>query len=321
MEVFVTGGTGFVGSHVVERLIERGHKPICLVRDSSNTEHLERLGVEQHLGELTRTSSLADPVERADAVIHIAGLTKAPSAELLFRVNGEATGDLVSVAAEKFGSLNRFVYVSSMAAHGPSTDGQNSEPEPVSRYGKSKLMGEEYVLEWADMLPVTVFRPPVVYGPRDTDVLPFFQAAAKGIAPVYGDGNKRVSLIYVEDLADAVVESIETEHESGAIMPLHDGNCRTHRELLSDIADAVGKSPTEVSVPPLVFKGAAHISEWWGDLTGQNVMLTPDKLEEIRRCWVCRNHAADNHLGWSPNWDLSEGAARTAEWYRDQKML
>ncbi|MFB6263899.1 MAG: NAD-dependent epimerase/dehydratase family protein, partial [Bradymonadaceae bacterium] len=289
LRVFVTGGTGFVGSHVVDRLVEAGHSPLCLIRETSDTSHLDELGVDTYTGSLGAVEDLRPALEQADAVVHIAGIVKAREPEDFYDINGEATVALAELAAE-VGGFRRFVYLSSIAAQGPGfrPDVEAREPAPVSHYGRSKLLGEEGVQEVAGELPVSIFRPPPVYGPRDHEMFKIFQGAARGVVPVYGDGESVTSVVHVFDLADAVVRSLEREHPSGAVFPIDDGNHYSWNELAKHFGRPFGGEPFTVGVPPFLFSVGARLNEWRGTLTGRAVIFTRDKLAELEQdAWVC----------------------------------
>jgi nucleoside-diphosphate-sugar epimerase len=324
MRVFVTGGTGFVGSHIVEHLLEAGHDPLCLVRETSDTTHLDALGVDQHLGTLDEVDGLRPAIDASDAVVHVAGVVKVRETRDFYRINGEATADLAELVRSHRPDLERFVYVSSIAAQGPGMPERSSEsdPEPVSHYGRSKLLGEEGVREIADDVPVTIFRPPPVYGPRDEEMFALFRGASLGIAPVYDDGEARLSIVHVFDLARAVLASLERDHESGSTFPIDDGDHYSWREMVEVCGDVFDTDPFVFGVPHPLFATAAHVSEAWASLTRQAAIFGRDKLSEMEQGdWVCGHRALRERLDWSPEWPLERGAEQTAEWYRDEGWL
>jgi nucleoside-diphosphate-sugar epimerase len=326
MRVFVTGGTGFVGSHVVERLLEEGHEPLCLVRETSDTAHLEELGVQTFVGSLAEVESMRPALEQVEAVVHVAGVIKVRDFDDFYRLNGEATGELGRLAAEVNPDLKRFVYVSSVSAQGPSEGPEprphGLEPEPVSHYGKSKLLGEQKLGERLGELAVTIFRPPPVYGPRDYEMLAAFRMAKLGLAPVYGDGSGYLSLIHVFDLARAVVRALGVDHPSGSVFAIDDGEVHTWKTLTRDFGQAMGKRPRHVPVPRFVFHAAGHISEMVGNLTNSATIFNTDKVAEMSQpSWVCGNERLCELLDWQPEWPIDEGARLTADWYRERGWL
>src|SRR5207248_3276260 len=188
-----------------------GHTVRALVRPRSDKRALEKLPrVEFAPGAIEDPASLGPALDGVDAVVHVAGIVKARKPADFFAVNTQGTRNLLDAAVAR-GGLRRFVYVSSLAAVGPSADGtpvpDDAEPRPVTHYGRSKLEAERAVLAAADKLPVTVIRPPMIYGPRDRETLAFFTSIRNGLLPMTGDGMNTLSVIYVEDCASAVVRA------------------------------------------------------------------------------------------------------------------
>lgn len=326
MRVFLTGATGFVGSHVAKKLVDAGHEPVCLVRETSDTEFLHQLGVPTVVGSLGDIEALRETLAGVEAVVHIAGVIKVRRTEDFYRLNGTATGELAKLANQANPDLKRFVYMSSVSAQGPSTgDGARrvgKPASPVSHYGRSKLAGETAALNFCEHMPVTIFRPPPVYGPRDPEMLAPFKFAKYGLAPVYGDGAGLLSLIYVADLARAILMSLEVEHPSGTIFCIDDGAVHTWESLTRDFGRAMGKSPRHIHVPRAVFRVAGVLSEGFGKLTGQAMIFNRDKVTEMSQpSWVCGHRALSEVLGWQPEWPIERGARQTARWYVDNGWL
>lgn len=320
MRVFLSGATGFVGSHIVERLVDAGHQPICMVRKTSNTALLESLGVETVVGSLTDLERVAETLAEVDAVVHVAGVIKVRDTDDFYRMNGDASGELARLAHAANPNLKRFIYMSSVSAQGPSAGDApralDEAPAPVSHYGRSKLAGEVAVLEFADRMPVTIFRPPPVYGPRDYEMLAAFKMAKYGLAAVYGDGSGLLSLIYVEDLAGAVLSALEVEHPSAAVFTIDDGAVHTWESLTRDFGLAMDKSPKHIRLPRTVFRVAGAISEEFGKLTRKATIFNRDKVTEMsQESWICGHEALSETLGWQPEWPIERGARHTAQWY------
>ncbi len=326
MKILVTGATGFLGSHVAERLVRDGHQVRALVRRTSRTDFLESLGVELVLASLETGEGLDRAVEGMDAIVHGAGVVKARSPEDFRRGNAEGTRRLLDAAERRAGALRRFVYVSSLAAAGFTDSGrpktEEDPPTPLTHYGKSKLEGERAVLERADRLAVTAIRPPAIYGPRDTEMYAFFQMVARRVVAFLGSPDNKLSLIYAPDCADAIVTALQHDHPSGRVYFVEDGRQYTQAEFARIVGEALGVRPVPLKVPLGVVRLAALGSELYGRASGRAVMLTRDKLKElVHPNLTCSSARIQRELGWKPRVQLEEGARRTVAWYRSRGML
>ena len=215
MKALVTGGTGFIGSHLTEALIRKGVQVRCLFRKTSDLKWLKGLPVEFVPGDCNDKTSLEEAVRGVDWVFHLAGATKAIKEETYFEVNGLGTENLIHACLENNPRLQKFIYVSSQAAAGPSRNGSSKKEldpcEPVSFYGRSKRMGEESVLAHAHELPALILRPSAVYGPRDKDIFALFKCLSRRIKPCLTGRHQRLSLCYVQDIVQGMLLAVETQ--------------------------------------------------------------------------------------------------------------
>ncbi len=327
MKVLVTGASGFLGSHVTEQLLEKGHTVVALVRRSSNTKFLSTLrGVELAYGAIEDAESVRRAVDGVDAIVHSAGLVKARDEAEFVKTNVGGTRNMLE-AAMATPSVKRFVFVSSLAAVGPSLDGRpvtpDAPPTPVTRYGRSKLEAERLVLAAKDALSVVVLRPPMIYGPRDQESFAFFQSVARRVLPMLGDGKNTLSVIYASDAAAACVRAVESDTPSGRAYFIDDGRVYVWRDMLADVEAALGaRALVRFGLPFSLVRGAALASEGLGRLTGKAVMLTRDKLNELSAPhWVCDSGEARRELGWEPQVGWAEGTRRAVAWYREHGWL
>ena len=323
MSALVTGATGFIGSHLVPRLLEKGCKVRCLVREASALEKLDGLDVEFFPGNLSDPRSLGRAVRGVDYVFHLAGLTKTRKSHEFYDVNARGTENLVEAAVRENPGLKKFVYVSSHAAAGPSFNGgpltEEKEPHPVSDYGRSKLMGEKAVLGRSNILPVVILRPTAVYGPGDRDLYLFFKAIKKGIFPYWGAG--RYSLLYVEDLVEGIIAAAEAApgKSAGKVFFLSDGNVYTNNEIAETIAAALSAHPLKLPLPRFLLSAAAAFSAIAGKDSG---IINRDKLREMGfPNWCCDPGRAVREIGFLPKITLKEGAKWTVNWYRIHQWL
>ncbi len=322
MKLLVTGASGFLGSHVAEQLANEGHDVRVLVRKTSSRAFLIAFPHEEALGDVRDTASLPAAVAGVDAVVHTAGLVKARNEAEFNAVNAQGTANLLAAIEETAPDLRRFVYVSSLAAHGPSPDGSprpvDAAANPISAYGRSKFGGEQITRESALASRSVIFRPPVIYGPRDPALVPFFQLARFRIAPLLMGGRNRISVVYVDDIAHAIAEAATAEADAaGKVYCPEDGSVYSWRDLLAAVEGAVGRRALRISSPRWAFDAASLASEAFGFVARRAVSLTRDKVREMAQShWVCSSEELRRDLGWSPRVSLQEGAKLTAEWYQ-----
>jgi nucleoside-diphosphate-sugar epimerase len=325
MEVLVTGSTGFVGRHVADELARAGHSVRCLVRPAADPSDLLRAGYRIARGEVLDQASLAAAVDGVEAVVHVAGLIAARSFLEMRRVNVEGVARIAAESARA--RTRRFVLVSSLAAAGPSRNGRavrESDPvRPVSRYGLSKLLGERAAVRaLAGRVPLTVIRPPAVYGPHDRGIHGFFDAAARGVRLRLGSRPRRVSIVHGEDLARAIGLSLGKDAAAGGTYFVANSESYEIDELIERIASAVGGRTFPVRVPDPLVRTAGAIAEAVARWRGEVPLFSRDKAREfLATGWVCDPSRAAADLGWRPRWSLDEGLAQTAAWYRERGWI
>lgn len=325
MRIAITGATGFIGSHLAESLCARGHEVTCLVRDPSRARWLEGVTARRVRGDLDAPGSLAALVEGQEVVVHAAGLTKARSLEAYLRVNVEGTGRLLSAALAHAPRLSRFVFFSSQAAMGPSVDGtplaEDAPQQPVSDYGRSKSMAEKLLREQAGPIPVTVIRPPVVFGPREKDVLAYFRLVNAGLMPYLG-GTRVLSIVYAANLVHGVALAIERPLGGTRSYFFTDGVDLEWTGLLDIIARALGKRPLRIRVPLPAAAAAAAVSSALAGLAGRPALLNPGMIAEMRHpINTVSDQRARAELGYRPLVTTEQGVEQTVRWYRDNGWL
>lgn len=315
----MTGATGFIGSHLAEELLRKGYGVSCLVRNTSSLKWLEGLDVSLVAGDCREKASLVKATEGVDVIFHLAGLTKAPRDEDFYSCNAAGTENLLAAARLNPG-LKRFLYLSSLAAVGPSLNGipvtEESEPHPVSSYGKSKLMGEGIVLKYKDSMPVTVIRPPAVYGPRDRDFHVLYRMIKRGI--VLNWGRCVYSLLYVDDLVRALIRAATTPEAEDGVFFVADDALYSNEDIVQAISEAMGARPLTLRVPRMIVPLVAGLS---GRL-GRKAAILKDRAKELGHAnWTCNPSKAHQVLGFIPKVKLTEGVKWTANWYRIHQWL
>jgi nucleoside-diphosphate-sugar epimerase len=322
MKVLLTGGSGFLGGHLAEALVADGHRVRALIRASSPTAHLSSLGVELVRGDVGDLESLPGAVSGIDAVIHAAGLIRARRRRDLYAVNAEGTRALAAAAAAA--GFAHFVYVSSLAAGGPAPSPDpvpaDHASAPLSHYGRSKRDGERAALDFGARMAVRVLRPPILYGPRDREMLALFRMARRGRVPIPRLGDHRVSLLYAPDAARAALACLAAP--AGSIHSVNHGEAHTWPEVVVALGAAVGSRARAVRVPLSVLAAAAACSTAFAWLLGRASAMPWDGVRDLRASyWVADNASLGYAAGWAPSTSLAEGLARTARWYAEVGWL
>ena len=320
----ITGSTGFVGYHLVRKLLDNDYKVKCLVRETSDTFRLNKLGSYGKI-EVIKVSSLTEGInnqkiggalEDVDEVFHLAAATHGTDKEI-YDSNVRLTGNLIDICHNS--NLKRFIFISSIAARGASsTDHLISEEtpyRPLSPYGKSK-MEAELILRKSE-LPFTICSPAVVVGEGDREMMPVYRMIKnKNISFKVGLGNQRLSFIYVEDLAEAIMTAADSDKALGKSYILSDGFQYTQTEYLRKIGRSLGKKNTKViPLPAALAYSIAGAYELWSKISGSSSMLSVSKVDEMRESWVCQpSQRFIDDTGWKPKVSLDEAIQRTANW-------
>jgi nucleoside-diphosphate-sugar epimerase len=298
--IAITGGTGFVGTRLIELALDAGHQ----VRALTRREQPPCKDVTWIRGDLSTTDALTELSKGADAVIHVAGVVNAPDRAGFATGNIDGTRNMLDAA--KRGGVQRFVHVSSLAAR---------EPQ-LSTYGWSKAEGDALVQ--ASGLDWTIVRPPAIYGPGDLEMLELFKLAKRGLALLPPGG--RLSVVEVSDLGRLLL-ALATTSDCRQILDPDDGREGgwSHRDFALAIGAATGKRVAAFALPRLVLKAGAYLDRL---VRGRHAKLTPDRVDYFcHEDWVSdasRRPPADL---WRPRVETPSGLADTARWYRVQGLL
>jgi nucleoside-diphosphate-sugar epimerase len=314
----LTGATGFVGSHLLDRLRDR--EVALLVREERAAAALAGPRRTVVRGGVDDERALVALAEGADVVFHVAGMIAARTEAEFLAANRDGTAAVARACARA--GVRRLVYVSSLAVTGPSEAGRpvhdDTRPRPVTPYGRSKLAGEEALR--ASGVAHAIVRPPVVYGPRDRQILRLFRLAKRGLVPLLGDGTQLLSLIHAADLADALVAAADAP--AGRVYHAAHPAIVTQRELAEAIGRAVGRSPRCLPLPAPVVRAALAASGLASRLTRRPTLLDPAKAPELlAAAWTCTADGLARETGWHARVPLAEGLAQTAAWYRGAGWL
>jgi nucleoside-diphosphate-sugar epimerase len=326
MKIFITGATGFVGSFLTERLIAAGHELTCLVRKQSNLRWIADLKIECFYGSLTDKNSLIRGLDGAEMIYHVAGVTKARTEAEYFAGNYEGTRNLIEAALQFKDKISRFILVSSQTAVGSSPTiipiDETHPAKPLTDYGRSKRAAEEYALSVMDQMPLTIVRPPAVYGPRDTDILEFFRTVKLGIIPQLGGSEKYLSLIHVKDLSRGIVMAAHNPGAAGQVYFLTSPKPYAWSEIARLTLKILEKKGFQIPVPVGLMKGIAFFSESISALTKKPALVNKQKIIDMEQdFWTCSPDKAKKELGFECEISLEEGIRETLTWYKEQKWL
>ncbi len=326
MKTLVTGGTGFIGSHLVQALLAAGHEVRCLVRSRQRLRWLHGLEVELVEGDCRDRAALGRAVAGTDRVFHAAGVTWAVRPEEYFLHNARATLSLIEACLRHAPSLQRFVLVSSQAAAGPAIDrrptAESDIPRPITPYGASKLAAEYHVLRFADRLPSVIIRPSAVYGPRDRAFLPYFRLARRGFLIEFVKGERIVSLCHVRDAVTGLLTAADSQVGSGSVYFIADPEPYCWRDVEQLVREAVNVAARRVVVPAWCLSMGAAIGQLYGKVTGRNTMLNRARSAELLEpCWSCDASRARRELDFKTMISLRDGLHEAVRWYEEQNWL
>ena len=333
LRALVTGGTGFVGSNLVELLRGQGLQVCCLVRDPSKARHLQDWGTDLQVGSLLDSAAVAAALADVDVVFHVAGRVSAFKPTEFWTDNVEGTRCVVEQCSQ-VPIPPKVIVVSSLAAGGPSSPGNarlETEPDhPISEYGKTKLAAEHAAAEYAPRVPLSIVRPPVVFGKGDRNGLTLFKTLKTiRLHLLPGYHTMPMSIVHVADLCQALLlvaqqgARIESPANlAGGRYYVTSGPTVTYKEFGKLAAQALGYTVATIPVPGLIFKMAGAAAEEISKLRGQPSIFNRDKVREgLAAGWECSDAKLCQELGYRPEKSLEARFAETAAWYREQGWL
>lgn len=325
MKAFITGGTGFIGSHLVDRLLSENifTEIRCLVR--SNEKWLQGKKYKKVVGDLNDLTALTKGIDGVDVIFHLAAIVKAKTEKEFIQANVESTENLIRIAQKK--GVKNIVVLSSLAAVG-SSDGipvtEETEFSPVSNYGKSKKAMELMIHDLATKKDsIKIIRPPAVYGPREDQIYTFFKTFKSGICPIVGDGNQpRLSMVYVDDLVKGIILAAN-KTEQGIHTYFISGEQQDYswNEIIGITTKVMGKKPFRIKLKPALVKKLASLIESASSLFGIYPVVNNEKANEMVLEWICSDQKAQNDLHYKAETTLEEGLSRTIHWYKKHNWL
>ncbi len=324
--MLVTGATGLVGSHVVERACREGWQVRALVRSEAAGKHLQQCGAELHLGDLANADSLRAAVRDVTVVVHCAAkVGDWGPVEDFRKVNVDGLRVLLE-AAEATGRLKRFVHLSSLGVYPARDHFGTDETTPPNRsgidgYTLTKVESEDLVLDHVrdHKLPAVVLRPGFIYGPRDRTILPQLMMRLKTQQFAYlGSPDNVMNNTFVDNLVDAIFLAIQRDDVLGEVFNITDGRLVTKREFIETIAKDIGCPVPAKSVPLGVAKFLARVLEKIYKTLGKKEapLLSSARIKFLGLNLDYCIDKARRQLGYDPQIDFADGMQRTLQWFR-----
>ncbi|MFH1862717.1 MAG: NAD(P)-dependent oxidoreductase [bacterium] len=324
--IAITGGNGFVGSQVVERLLELGYPVRCLLRPHSRLQWIESLPLEIVRVDYADANSLEAALKGCTAILHFGAAVKAPSEAAYFKANTAVTKALLEAAEKACPDLSLFLFCSSQAALGPASSleplTEAAQPHPLTAYGKSKWAAEQQCHAFANRFPIAIIRPSAVYGPRDRDIYLFFRTIKWGIQPSIGNLVRRFSLVHVADIVQITERLLKNGVPGLRTYHVTDGAIHTWEEMAQTIAAVLGKRALRITIPKWSVVALSHVFSAWASLFGKVAILNREKLEDLfQEFWLISSQRATDELGYRSQYSLRQGVEMTVRWYRSMGWL
>jgi dihydroflavonol-4-reductase len=292
----------------------------CFVRPTSDLRWVKDLPVRFIYGDLNDPETVDGAVRGQQYVFHLAGVIKARDWDSYYRTNAMGTRIIAETCAREARSLKRLVYVSSIAAAGPSVRGRPMNEtdgcSPVNRYGESKLMGEDAVRELGDRVPFVVIRPPNVLGTRQEELGSIIGIIKARFKPLLGNGDKQLSICFVSDLVRVIESAARSERSVGETYYITDGKLYSYEDISNAIARALHVENFLVPIPYILLLAIGSVSGFLTRLQGRGSFFNVGTVRHIRNSYLTYDSSkAERELGFKAEVDLEDGLRNTVEWY------
>ena len=329
MKVLVTGATGFIGSHLVDNLVDKGYQVSCIIRKSSNIKWLaNKKNIKFVEASYKDPNSLEKALKDIDYIYHCAGSTSAHNLEGYMEGNCLPTTNLIEAAIKMTPNLKRFLYISSQTAAGPALSPNEPTNEdmpmsPITDYGRSKKIAEEKLNSYLGKIPFTIVRPPAVYGPRDTEIFSIFKIVNMGIIPHIGFDKKLLSLVNIFDLCDGIITAAESINTLGKTYFISSEEIYNWDDVYQTMKNKLGKKNVlSVRLPHFAVLFAGSVASLVGKFSARPPVFNYQKgIDFIQKYWICSTKSATKDFGYRQKVSLEKGFEDTIKWYKDMKWL
>lgn len=322
----VTGANGFVGSHLVDYLLDKKYEVRCLVRKSSDLKWLTDKNVKIFDCGLFDVDGMATAFKDANYIFHVAGVVKSKTPEGYFKGNVDTTKALLDAASRNIETLKKIILVSSLTAVGPSTDGKPVTEEtvchPITTYGRSKLAQEELAISYMNKLPIAILRLHAVYGERDTEIFKVFQTFKMGLMTLVGFNEKRLNLVHVADTIEGIYAASINEKTTSQTYFIASEKVYTWPEVGNAFAQAFGRKAINVRFPHFLVYVVAAFAEFFSIFSSKPATFNLEKAKDfVQKDWICDVSKAKRDFNFRQTVGLVEGIKRTYDWYKKMNWL
>lgn len=319
-KILITGASGFIGKHLVEKAIQLGFDTYAGIRATSNQEHLKKSQATPLILDFNNSMLMQNILikHQFDIIIHCAGTTFALSKKAYDQGNYGSLKSLVDAIQNSHTKPEKFIYISSLAAFGPNENhggklvSNESTPHPISAYGKSKLKAENYLTQ--SKLPYIIIRPTAVYGPGDKAFLSLYKAIQRRVEVYTTRKVQKLSFIFISDLTDAIFASLNGPIQTAYFVS--DGHEYTISEFYKTIKTILGVKTIRIRFPERVTKWAAYINVFFFKIVGKAPSFNLDKVAELNAdSWLCDSTPLQKKLDFTPKYNLYRGLIKTLKDY------
>jgi nucleoside-diphosphate-sugar epimerase len=326
VKIVLTGANGFLGSHLVDRLLLESAEVHCLVRKTSNLKWLQDPRIHIHTCGLTDIPAMAAVFKNVDYIFHLAGTVAALNYEGYLYGNVELTKNLLEAALLSNTNLKKIVVTSSLAVGGPCTKDtpidETGDFNAIALYGKAKVEQEKLCQQYQDRLPITIARPSVISGAREAELFEFIKTINQGLVPLVGFQDKYVGIVNVKDLIEAFYQMALAEKTAGEAYYLSSEEIISWKELADLIATKLNKKPLYLKLPHGIIKLAGKLSGFVGKLRGTAPTFDFEKAKEgVQEAWICKVDKAARDFGFKQTVSIKDGVEEAIDWYKENNWL
>ena len=325
-KIALTGANGFLGSHLVDRLLKEDVEIHCIVRKTSNLQWLKGKNISIHTCGLADVAALKEIFQNVDYIFHLAGVVAALKYEDYLYGNVEITKNILEAALANKNSIKKIVVTSSLAVGGPTTKDhpidETGDFNAIALYGKAKVEQEKMCQQYMDQLPITIARPSIISGSREVELFEFIKVVNGGVVPLVGQKDKYLGVVNVKDLVEGFYQMALSDKTAGESYYLSSEEIISWKALADLIANKLNKKPRYVRLPHVIIKLAGSVAGFVGKLKGKAPTFDAEKAKEgVQEAWICKVEKAKHDFGFKQTVSIKQGVEEAIDWYKANEWL